>query len=376
MSTLLQNGTVVSAHGCQKADLLLHKGRIEAIGQPKAFHAPDARRIDATGLVVMPGIIDSHIHGCAGVEFDGFQPITPAARLLARRGVTSFLPTVSPAQGMDYIATMEGFKTMSLPQGCARMIGVHLEGPFVNVQRRGAIPAGAILPVDLVLLRRILDAGEGLVKIVTLAPELPHADEAIGLLRSRDVAVSMGHSIAPWAVAQRATAAGASRATHTYNAMMPLHHREAGLLGATMLEDDVYAELITDLAHVCAQAAAILLRVKGTKRVVAVSDCLRHGAQPLPDGAVVQDGVVRDGCVYEPDGTLCGSLRPLTDHMPAFAAALGLDAAAMADLFSANCARNLGLAAGEIAVGRPADLVLADGQMNVKMTILGGNALP
>jgi N-acetylglucosamine-6-phosphate deacetylase len=290
--------------------------------------------------------------------------------MLAKCGVTAFLPTVSPAAGLDYAKVMESFKRMTLPSDAARMAGVHIEGPYVNPLRRGAIPAEAVRAVDMRELRHIVDAGEGLLKIMTIAPEIPGAAEAIEYLVKRGITPSMGHSAASYAEAGTAAAQGAARTTHTYNAMDPLHHREPGLLGFTMLDAGGYAELITDLRHVSAEACTLLLRAKGPGRVVAVSDALRHAGENLPDGTAVDGGIARGGVLRDETGTLCGSLRLLPDHLPGIVRTLGAGLPGAVRLLSVNCARSLGLRMGNITEGLPADLVIVDRNLTVRTVFL------
>lgn len=375
MLSAIVGGTLVTARGCFREELVIRDGRVDALLPPGSLAGRDIQRYDASGCHVLPGFIDSHIHGCFGTEFDGGEPMGRAARMLAARGVTAFLPTVSPAAGLDYARALEAFKRMTLPEGSARMLGVHIEGPYVNPLKRGAIPADAVRAVDMRELKRIVDAGEGLLKLMTIAPEIPGAAEAIEYLAGRGVTPSMGHSAASYAQAAAAAALGASRTTHTYNAMSPLHHREPGLLGFTMLDGGGYAELITDLKHVSAEACALLLRAKGASRVVAVSDALRHAGERLPDGAPADGGSASGGVLYDATGTLCGSLKLLPDHLPGIVHTLGLGLTGAVKLLSANCARSLGLKLGNILEGLPADLVVVDETPAVRAVFILGNKL-
>lgn len=370
MRRLLKNMKLVRLSGIEQSDILIEDGLCARIAPSGILDFPDVESTDLANRTVMPGFIDSHIHGIGGMEFDGnAQNLVPMARMLAQSGVTAFVATTVPAAGLDYVRLLEAHQGMRMPVGCARFLGVHLEGPFISPARKGAIREEGILPIEGYALNALLEAGSGILKIITIAPEIPGALGAIEHFAKNGVASSLGHSTASYSEALEAIRRGATRVTHTFNAMPSLHHRESGLLAAALLESALYAELIGDLYHVSKEAARLLFRCKGSKRVVCVSDALMQTLRE--DSGLEQGQYVRYGCVFDAKGTLHGSVNPLSKQLKNLLSIGVCEPDAVAAL-SANCAENLGLKLGDLCEGWPADLNVLSPGGEVLRTMIGG----
>lgn len=364
-------------------------------GSIGAVHGPDAMQrvgnldcvLDATGCTVLPGFIDVHVHGAAGVDAMDADPAALAlmARFAAHHGVTAFLPTTMTA---DVAATLAAVKSVGDTLAMlgdrphingAAILGVHVEGPFISPRFPGAQPASAIRPPDMSEFDALCAAGP--VRMITLAPEAPGALALIEHARAKQVVCVVGHSAATYAQCESGIAAGITQATHTYNAMTGLHHREPGTLGCVLSNDAVYAQLIADNVHVHPAAMNILFRCKGVERTILITDAMR--AVGLPPGTydlggqavTVTAGVGgRAGECRLADGTLAGSVLTMEQGLANFNAATGLNVAQSWPTTSLTPAASLGLSEsrGKVAVGYIADLVLLDGAGEVVATVIQG----
>lgn len=374
MDVLLKNVRAVLEDGAVRdADILISDGIIAEIG--KGFGGPPgAELFDGCGTLAVPGFIDSHIHGFGGCRAEGgLRELENMALACAKRGVTAFCPTLGPETNETYREIFEEYEKLARTEhGGARFLGLHLEGPFLNPARKGGFDARKLRRIDRRELKELLESGGGLIRIMTIAPELEHAGDAIGMLRERGVSVSVGHTDATYREAEKAFSLGADRATHFFNAMRPFHHREPGVRGAAALNPDVFCEMILDLVHVSAQAARLMVKVKGADRIIAVSDGDALSGTGCGDGE--RGGlVVKKGAIYLRDGTLYGSMLDLSDQFRILVREIGLGIPDAVRLTSTNCAKNLGLRTGVLKPGFAADLNLLDGDFCVRATFVGGN---
>lgn len=283
----------------------------------KRVPPPDLQVVDVGGDWVSLGGVDLQINGALGLAFPDLN-VENAAKLpeickfLWNQGVDGFLPTIvttSVENIQRSLSVLADFATTGEQGGVAQMLGVHLEGPFLNLQKRGAHPQEYLLPLTIENIKRVLGDYASIVKVMTLAPELDETGEAIEYLRSLGITVSLGHSIATAAQAERAFKLGASMVTHAFNAMPSLHHREPGLLGAAIVHPDVKCGLIADGQHVSLTMIELLLRASYyEKGIFLVSDAL--APLGLPDGIYPWDTrqiEVKNGTARLPDGTLSGT---------------------------------------------------------------------
>jgi N-acetylglucosamine-6-phosphate deacetylase len=348
--------------------VVVEDGRIASISTRAANEAPgEAQVLDFPGATLGPALFDVHIHGAKGHDV---MEATPAALdamggFLASRGTGSFLATTMTAPLNDILWSLSGLsKLLERPAvaGQARPIGIHLEGPFLSHPKRGAQPAEHLLAPDIATFDRFFEAADGRIRLMTLAPELPGAVELAAHATARGVRVSLGHSNATAAETRAAIAAGAASATHTFNAMRPLDHREAGILGTVLTCDTLFAELICDGIHSVSEMAQLWWKAKGPERAILVTDAM--SATGMPDGEYMLGGTpvqVANGRAMTGD-VLAGSVLTLDRALANFVEFTGAPVEQALRLATANPAAMTGLSdqAGSVAVGQPASLVAVD----------------
>nr|MDD6336130.1 N-acetylglucosamine-6-phosphate deacetylase [bacterium] len=357
--------------GFQKEDLHIREGRIAPQGGGRVV------RLD--GCIVAPGYVDLHIHGAAGVDcIDGGDSILHMARALARHGVTGFLPSLmsAPVEQMHRAHLAAAAYMDSGVPGGARVMGVHLEGPFLNPVRAGAQPMETLLAPTLENYRAIVGNRGDAVRRITLAPELPQAETLIRRLVADGVTVSMGHTDATQQQVLQAISWGVTNATHLFNAMRPLHHREPGPAGVALTHPGMYVELICDNIHLDATVSK-LARMAAGNRCVLVTDAMMAACMPEGDGYELsgQRVVVKDGAARLKDtGNLAGSILTL-DRAVRNIVAAGETPHRAIGMVAVNPRRANGLPGGVIAPGQIADLVVLDDALEVLMTLVGGQVV-
>ncbi len=334
------------------------------------------------GVLVAPAFIDGHIHGAGGADaMDGTPDALGAiADTLAREGTARFCATPMTQSKDNTLAALAAVKAYRAQNrsGGAAVIGVHLEGPFVSDKRAGAQPREYIVKPDIALFDEYSRASGGCVKQITIAPETDGACELIRYASARGVVCSIGHSDATYAEARRAAECGARCVTHTFNAQSPFTHREAGVAGAALLTDALYAELIADGIHVSVPAIKLLLKNKPTDKLVLITDSIR--AKGLRDGESELGGqkvFVKNGEARLGDGTLAGSVLKMNDAVKLLVNECGADLTRAIDCATVNPANNLGIAEnyGSIATGKAADFVVLDDGLDVLMTVRDGEII-
>lgn len=285
--------------------------------------SPPDLQLDVAGDWISLGGVDLQINGALGLAFTDLEMFHETSlhnicELLWQQGVDAFLPTLvttSVENVRRSLAVIADFVKMqtSFSQPIAQILGVHLEGPFLNPQKRGAHPAKYLLPLTIEQIKRVLGDYAAIVKVITLAPELDPTEQAIPYLRSLGITVSLGHSLATDAQAERAFKQGATMVTHAFNAMPGLHHRQPGLLGSALVHPDVKCGLIADGQHITPTMIQLLLRAGCYEQgIFLVSDAL--APLGLPDGLYPWDTrqiEVKNGTARLPDGTLSGTTLPL-----------------------------------------------------------------
>lgn len=305
--------------------ILIRQGVIEAIlPVDKAVQPVDMPLLDVAEDWISLGGVDLQINGALGLAFPDLQPdhldkLDAICQFLWHQGVDAFLPTIVTTsvdniqRSLRTIAEFKIHRSQSTLAPTAQILGVHLEGPFLNPQKRGAHPAEYLLPLTIEQVKRVLADHADMVCVMTLAPELDTTGDVIPYLRSRGITVSLGHSTATAAQAQQAFDQGATMVTHAFNAMPGLHHREPGLLGAAIGHVAVQCGLIADGQHVVPLMVDLLLKAsRETEGLFLVSDAL--APLGLPDGSYPWDTrqiEVRQGTARLPDGTLAGTTLPL-----------------------------------------------------------------
>jgi N-acetylglucosamine-6-phosphate deacetylase len=346
----------------------IEDGRIASISTRAANEIPNGtHRLDFSGAMLAPAFFDIHIHGANGhdVMEANTEALTAIGSFLAARGTASFLATTVTAPLEATLHSLSGLaKLVAQPPvaGQAQAIGIHLEGPFLSHTKRGVQPAEHLLAPDIAIFNRLFEAAEGHIRLMTVAPELAGAIELIAHATARGVRVSLGHSNASAAETRAAIAAGAVSATHTFNAMRPLDHREPGILGTVLTNDSLYAELIADGIHVAPEMVKLWWRAKGAERAILVTDAI--SAAGMPDGEYqLGDFTVQvaEGRATA-RGVLAGSVLTLDRAFTNFMAFTGAPIEQALRLLTVNPAALTGFGdqVGLLAVGQPANLVALD----------------
>ncbi len=375
MNMWIHNARLVTPSCVVEGGLVTGDGQIAALGTVSG--PEDVLVVDAGGGWLLPGFIDVHAHGGVGREAMDADPegLREIARFYAAHGVTSFLPTTWTAPHEEIMAALENIAVVQREgTGGAAILGAHVEGPYLNPAKCGAQDSRQIRRAERGEATAILDTG--LIRLIALAPEYPENTWLIEECAHRGIVVSAAHTAATYADIQAAVALGLTQTTHTYNAMTGLHHREPGTLGAALTIDAITCELIADEVHVHPAAMNLLYRAKGPDKVILITDAVRGAG--LADGTSYdQDGrpvVVRDGAAYLPGDTLAGSTLTMDRALKNFIAASGAPLETVWPATSRNAARQLGLTdrKGALAPDMDADLVLLDADLNVRLTVVGG----
>ena len=346
-----------------------------ADGAPAALGAT----FDLNKRTVSPGLIDIHVHGAEGNSFIAFdaddEVLEKYSRYAASRGVTGFLTSVAFADHAGYMRACRAYPPL-FERGVsgAEPLGLHLEGPFLSLEKRATFPAHWLRTPSTQEMAEMLEAGDGWIRQMTMAPELPGAEEVARQCVEAGVVVALGHSNASYECAAKALAGRWSNVTHMYNAMSGLHHREPGVVGAVLHSTDGYVELIPDGIHAHPAAMQLVLERLGTDRVILISDATMAG---LPDGEhdfgdlhiIVTDGVARI-----PAGNLAGSTIDMNRCVANACSLLGTSMQDAVRMASTNPARLLGLddRLGRLETGMDASIVVLDADAGVALTMVRG----
>ena len=342
-----------------------------------ADDAAGAEIIDAAGAYVSPGLIDVHTHGYQGADVSDADKdgIRNMAKGFLQNGVTAFLPTTMTV-AWDTLETVFGQIRELMPESRrgdfpgAEILGCHAEGPFINPGKKGAQAESAILPPDA---GKILP-WKDVIRVITFAPEMPGGEAFIRTLKEKtDIRLSIGHTGANFDQAMAAIALGASRTTHTFNAMTPLHHRDPGVVGAA-LSSDVYAELIADTFHVNKGLFPLMRKAKGN-RLVLITDSVR--ATGMPDGKYTlggQEFTLKGIECRMADGTIAGSVLKLNEAVRNYRDFGGVPMHTAVRAASLNAAESAGLekSKGSLEAGKDADITLLGENCRVLRTIVRG----
>ncbi len=354
--------------------LRLREGRIAEIGS-ELVQAPGEPVIDATELLVIPGFIDIHIHGYGGQDtMNGRAAIAHMAQGLVRHGVTGFLPTTMAASYEDTRAALSAARELTHegPMG-ARVLGCHLEGPFLNAAKKGAQPGQFIFPASMENYLKIAKGLEDAVKLVTIAPDIEGALELIQALRGQ-TALSAGHTDASVDQMRQAVESGVSQVTHLFNGMNALSHRAPGVPGAALTMDEIRVQIIADLLHLHPTTLKLAWRAKGADGCLLITDAME--ATGMPDGQYklgANDVTVKNREARLSDGTIAGSTLTMERAVRNMAQVVGVPLEQAIHMATAAPADAIGeTERGRIAVGNHADLALLDANGEVAMTIVGG----
>lgn len=378
-SYVISNVTVITPDACiDHANILIDNGIIQKISQETL---PCETVIDGHNSYAMAGFIDIHTHGCMGIDVNGATPkdFQTMAAHYASWGVTSFLPTVlsdSVDATKKYLTNIAN-ASRNLTSG-SKIIGIHLEGPFLSPEYKGAMPEHFLRQPDLALFDSFYTASQGMLKLMTCAPELEHMEELIHHATEKNVVISMGHTGATYEQAKKMIEAGAKSTTHTFNGMRLFHQHQPAVMGAA-LEYDIYCEAICDGRHLHPGTVSMLLSIKGEKRFIAITDSMM--AAGMPDGHYklgVNDIIVKNGDAQLADGSSrAGSTLTMIQALKNILNFTGCDLCCATRLLSLNPASLIGIhnRKGSLTVGKDADLILLSPDFEVLLTISEGTLI-
>ena len=333
------------------------------------------------GAIVLPGFVDQHIHGAGGS--DGMDATVAdyeiIAKTVAAEGTTSFLVTTMTQSVENITSAMQAVKEYcGAERDGARVVGIHLEGPFIAPAHKGAQPLEYVAKPSVEVFKAYNEASGNAIKIVTLAPEIEGAEELVSYLSENGIVASIGHTGAKCADIEKAIAKGASNVTHTYNAQTALHHREIGTVGSAMLFDELNCELIADTIHVSVPAMKLLVKNKPADKLSLITDAMR--AKGIPDGVSELGGqvvYVKNGEARLEDGMLAGSVLRMNRALQNMVTKVGVPFTQAVDYATINPARMVGIdhEAGSIAVGKRADFTVINENYDVLYTVCGGKVI-
>lgn len=365
-------------------DVLVKGKTIEAVAPKGGLdQIEDAITVDGTGMYLIPGLTDIHFHGCVGYDFcDGTEEaVTAIARYEAKNGVTTICPaTMTYPENllMDVCRSARAYRekceAAAEGQPGASLVGINMEGPFINVKKKGAQNPAYIHKPDEAMFRRLQEESGGLIKLCDIAPETEGAMELIAALHGEAIC-SLAHTTADYDTAMKAFAQGASHVTHLYNAMPPYSHRDPGVVGAAADTPGCEVELICDGIHIHPAVVRSTLRMFGAGRVIMISDTMR--AAGMKDGEYDLGGLqvqVQGKRALLADGTIAGSATNLMQALRGVVKEMGIPLETAVRCAAVNPARSIGIfdRYGSIEAGKVANMVLLDQELNVMTVILNG----
>ncbi|MDZ4670752.1 MAG: N-acetylglucosamine-6-phosphate deacetylase [Phototrophicales bacterium] len=350
---------------------------IDSFGAGDAPSTENARVVDASGLALVAGFIDIHVHGGGGHEAMDATPhaLNALSHFYAQHGVTSFLPTTWTASSEAIHHALRNI-AQSKTDG-ARVVGAHIEGPYINPTKPGAQSSQFVRRANMTEFEAWYDTGT--IKLVTLAPEFEENLRLIEFCEAHNIVTSAGHTDATYDQIRHAIGVGLRHTTHTYNAMRPLHHREPGTVGGALLSPELRCEVICDGVHVHPQMVNLLWQMKGSDGLILITDAVRGAG--LPDGTTYplddRTVTIRDGSAYLDDTTLAGSTLTMDVALKNFIQFTHTRLEDVWQCASLTPARALGIdnVTGSIQTGKYADLVLLNADLRVMMTIVGGQVV-
>ena len=378
---LLKNAKIVLKDRVIEGDILTADGIIRDIinkkSPVKAETLEVENSIDLDGKYVVPGFIDVHIHGSNGADaMDGtVEALKTISSYIATKGTTKFLATTLTSSKEELINVLKIAADLQDKEiDGATIFGVHMEGPYFDIEYKGAQNEKYMKPATEKEIKDYLDVKPGLVKMMSLSPHTEQSIETVKFLKENGVIVSVGHSAAKFNDVMKAVDAGLSHSTHTFNGMRGINHREPGVAGAVLISDKINAEVIFDKVHIHPEIVRLMIKAKGTDKVVCITDAM--AATGLPNGdyklgeldVYVKDGEAR----LKSNDSLAGSVLTMNKAFK-HVIELGYPIYEAVKLTSTNAAIEFGLNAGAIEVGKEADFTVLDDSYNVDMTIVNGN---
>jgi N-acetylglucosamine-6-phosphate deacetylase len=373
------NATIVAENGTiPNGSVKIEQGKVTDIREGTPLRADGCEYIEGGGMLLIPGMIDVHIHGARGWDMmDGtVDSILEVSKACGASGCTSFLPTSISSSFEDLLGMIRQVRRAVGSEPGARIAGIHIEGPYLNPKRKGMQNEAFLRNPAREEMKRILLEAGSLLKMVTLAPELPGGMELVSFLSERGIIVSLAHSDATYDEATEAFRLGASHITHCFNGMRPIHHRDPGLIVAAFEQPDVSLQAIADNVHLHPAVIRLMHRVKGSEKLVLITDALQ--AMGLGDGKYRFGGhevTVSGGVATLQDGTLASSTVTMNEALKN-TVNIGISLEDAVKMACRTPADLLGLSnKGRIAPGCDADLVMIDEQFKVIWTMIDGSII-
>ena len=375
MGLFIRNGSVLVDGSFKNTNITIIDGKIASIGDKDNTNS--FQEVDANDKKIVPGFIDIHTHGGFGVDINHAttQDLLTLSRFFASQGVTNWIASLVTDTEENSIWCIEQIKeAMEKPIEGARLLGIHLEGPFLDHGYKGSMPEHLLRNADIELFEKYQKKADGKIIYITIAPEIDGGLDLIRKLHDLGVVVAIGHSGADYETAIEAIKAGARCATHIFNAMRPIHHHNPAIPGA-VLESEIYSEAICDGRHLHPATVRLIIKCKGLDRVIAVTDSIM--AAGLKDGEYtlgVNKIVVENGDAKLLNGIRAGSTLTMINALKNIMAFTGRTLEEVIPLLTLNPARLFGLDShkGTIQEGKDADLVILDNEFNIDATIVNG----
>lgn len=376
---ILKNGNVLYNGRFSTCDIKIEGEKIAEIGllaynDDKMLN--DDKILDVSDMYVLPGFIDTHIHGAYGARFSDPNPdINIITAFEATKGVTSIAATTASSEFSDLLRQIDViYNAAKHNTKGAKIAGIHAEGPFINKKNKGAMNEKYIIPPSVDSFKEMLDHSKGLLKIMTIAPEIENAKDIIDFAVENSIKISIGHTSATIDEADRAIKWGAEQSTHTFNAMRSFNHREPGVLGSVLLNPKVKCEMICDFVHIHPKTTELIYRLKGADNINIVSDSGHAAGMDISEFFVDgQKRYVKNGVVRLEDGTIAGSTKTMLEGVQNLYN-IGIPLEDISKMASQNPAKSLEIEneTGSISVGKYADIVILDKNLQVKHTFING----
>lgn len=374
---IIKGGSIFTEEGkFQKGSIVIEQGAIKKLDFSGGNQTVEEKVLDATGMYVLPGLVDIHLHGCAGVDFcdatrDSFATIE---NYQVRNGITSVFPATMTVSAEELGNILEVSAKYLKNDSIGVLGGITMEGPFISEGKKGAQNAKYILQPNIAFFREMQDKSKGFIKQVALAPEEEGAMEFIEALCGETI-ISLAHSEADYETAFKAFKKGVNHVTHLFNGMRPFYHREPGIVGAAFDNANVYVEMICDGVHLHPATVRAMFRLFGAERICMISDSMR--ATGMCDGTYSLGGqkVIKKGNLATlEEGTIAGSVCNLYQCLKKVVKEMGIPLKDAILSCTKTPAKSLGMdgKCGIIKEGRNADLLILDEELNIKYVIKNG----
>ena len=375
----LHNATVLTGFSTMaNCAIYIKNNKIADVYNESRFHqkkfAKSVKMIDLQGCYILPGFIDEHIHGIGGYSTDEGETksILKMSKILPTYGVTSFIPTINTAPEKILMKRIKAIVSAIGKEKGAKILGIHLEGPFISPEKIGGQEASGISPVDLNYLQRLIKAGKGHIINMTVAPEIKHMRELALKCLEAGIILQAGHTNATYEQMIEGMQAGIFHSTHMFNAMRPMHHREPGTVGAILTHPEISCEIIGDGIHVHPDLIRLLSQCKQSNQLVLITDSLKYTKKHIPDKV----DLYCDKCFKrKSDNVIMGSCITMLEgfkNLVQFGVPIE-KAVQMATVNPARIMHQTGI--GSIIPGYDADLIVIDKDFNIKMAILKGKMI-